>query len=99
MKLVNIPATRRLANIQQCLAALSGKPPTSPVNTKDWGGVTYDSVNLDGTHRVFNSATGYSAEHLGWAHGDLLINFQLDGANGGSGSITAFIHKMTIVRW
>jgi hypothetical protein len=63
------------------------------------GVVTYDSVNLDGSHHVFDNATGYSAEHLGWAHGDLLINFQLDGANRGSGSITAFIHKMTIFRW
>jgi hypothetical protein len=63
------------------------------------GDVTYDWVNLDGTHHVFNNATGYSAEQLGWARGDLLINFQLDGANSGSGSITAFIHKMTIFRW
>jgi hypothetical protein len=63
------------------------------------GVVTYDWVNLDGSHHVFDSATGYSAEHLGWAHGDLLVNFQLDGANRGSGSITAFIHKMTIFRW
>lgn len=63
------------------------------------GDVTYDWVNVDGTHSVFKNATGYSAEQLGWAHGDLLINFQLDGANSGSGSITAFIHKMTIFRW
>jgi hypothetical protein len=63
------------------------------------GDVTYDWVNLDGTHSVFKNATGYSAEHLGWARGDLLINFQLDGANSGSGSIPAFIHKMTIFRW
>ena len=63
------------------------------------GDVTYDWVNLDGTHRVFKNATGYSAEKLGWAKGDLLINFQLDGANSGSGSITAYIHKMTIFRW
>jgi hypothetical protein len=63
------------------------------------GDVTYDWVNVDGTHSVFNNATGYSAEKLGWAQGDLLINFQLDGANSGSGSITAFIHNMTIFRW
>jgi len=63
------------------------------------GDVTYDWVNVDGTHSVFKNATGYSAESLGWAHGDLLINFQLDGANSGSGSITAYIHKMTIFRW
>jgi hypothetical protein len=63
------------------------------------GDVTYDYVNVDGTHSVFKNATGFSAEKLGWAHGDLLINFQLDGANSGSGSITAYIHKMTIFRW
>jgi hypothetical protein len=63
------------------------------------GDVTYDWVNVDGTHSVFKNATGYSAESLGWAKGDLLINFQLDGANAGSGSITAYIHKMTIFRW
>jgi hypothetical protein len=62
------------------------------------GDVTYDYVNVDGTHSVFKNATGFSAEKLGWAHGDLLINFQLDGANS-SGSITAYIHKMTIFRW
>lgn len=63
------------------------------------GVVTYDWVNVDGTHSVFKNATGYSAEKLGWAKGDLLINFQLDGANSGGGSITAYIHKMTIFRW
>jgi hypothetical protein len=62
------------------------------------GDVTYDYVNVDGTHSVFKNATGFSAEKLGWARGDLLINFQLDGANS-SGSITAYIHKMTIFRW
>jgi hypothetical protein len=63
------------------------------------GKVTYDWVNVDGTHSVFKNATGNSAESLGWQKGDLLINFQLDGANAGSGSITAYIHKMTIFRW
>jgi hypothetical protein len=63
------------------------------------GDVTYDWVNVDGTHSVFKNATGYSAEKLGWAKGDLLINFQMDGANAGSGSITAYIHKLTIFRW
>ena len=63
------------------------------------GDVTYDWVNVDGTHSVFKNATGYSAEKLGWAKGDLLINFQMDGTNSGSGSITAYIHKMTIFHW
>jgi hypothetical protein len=63
------------------------------------GDVTYDWVNVDGTHSVFKNATVYSAEQLGWARGDLLINFQMDGVNEGSGSITAYIHKLTIFRW
>lgn len=63
------------------------------------GNVTYDWVNLDGAHHVFNNAKGPDAKNLGWAKGDLLINFQLDGASSGSGSITAYIHKMTIFRW
>lgn len=63
------------------------------------GVVTYDWVNLDGTHSEFQGASGLSAEKLGWPKGDMLVNFQLDGSNAGSGSITAFIHKMTIFRW
>jgi hypothetical protein len=36
---------------------------------------------------------------LGWAKGDLLINFQIDGESKGSGSVTSYIHKMTIYHW
>jgi hypothetical protein len=63
------------------------------------GTVTYDWVNVDGKHSAFSHATGVGGEHLGWEKGTMLINFQLDGANSGSGSITAYIHKMTIYRW
>ena len=63
------------------------------------GVVTYDWVNLDGTHSDFQNANGYSAQALGWPQGDLLINFQLDGDNADNGSITAFIHKTNIYRW
>jgi hypothetical protein len=45
----------------------------------------------------FQNAVGPSAESLGWATGDLLLNFQLDGA--GSGSITAYIDEMAVYRW
>ncbi|MHB8301857.1 MAG: hypothetical protein ACYDC6_03320 [Acidobacteriaceae bacterium] len=62
------------------------------------GVVTYDWVNLDGMQKYFSNATGGSAANLGWAHGDLLINFQLDGRQG-SGSITAFAHQINIYRW
>jgi hypothetical protein len=63
------------------------------------GVATYDYVNLDGAHHAFSNATVNAAEHLGWAPGTLLINFQLDGASAGSGSITAFAHKMTVFHW
>jgi hypothetical protein len=63
------------------------------------GVVTHDWVTLDGTRSSFTNATGAAALKLGWALGDLLINFQLDGENAGSGSITSYIHKMTIYSW
>jgi hypothetical protein len=63
------------------------------------GTVTYDWVNLDGKHSTFHNATGVGGEHLGWQRGTTLINFQIDGASSGSGSVTAYIHKMTIFRW
>jgi hypothetical protein len=67
---------------------------------RDNGGVvTYDWVNFDATHSDFKNATGNSAEALGWAKGDLLINFQLDGAAKDSGAITAYVHKLTVLRW
>ena len=61
--------------------------------------VTHDWVTLDGAQSTFINATGAAAQKLGWALGDLLVNFQLDGENAGSGSITSYIHKMTIYSW
>ena len=61
--------------------------------------MTHDWVNLDGTHSVFQNATGAGALKLGWAKGDLLINFQIDGESKGGGSVTSYIHKMTIYHW
>jgi hypothetical protein len=63
------------------------------------GVVTHDWVNFDGTHSVFKSATGAGALKLGWAKGDLLVNYQIDGESKGSGSVTSYIHKMTIYHW
>jgi hypothetical protein len=63
----------------------------------DSGNVTHDWISLDGTTSNFQNAVGPSAEGLGWAMGDLLLNFQIDGA--GSGSVTAYIDEMTIYRW
>jgi hypothetical protein len=65
----------------------------------DSGVVTYDWVNFDETHSDFKNATGNSAEALGWAKGTLLLNFQLDGSAKDSGAITAYVHKMTVLRW
>jgi hypothetical protein len=65
----------------------------------DAGNVTYDWVNLDGTHSEFQNATGNSAERAGWQPGTLLINFQLDGASKDSGTIRAYVHELTVLRW
>jgi hypothetical protein len=65
----------------------------------DKGNVSYDWVNLDGVHSEFVNATVNSAEALGWQKGDLLINFQLDGANKDGGTITAYAHNVTVLRW
>jgi hypothetical protein len=63
------------------------------------GVVTHDWVNLDGSHQVFSGATRGAAQSLGWASGVLLVNYQIEGNNAGSGSVTSFIHKMTVIRW
>jgi hypothetical protein len=63
------------------------------------GYVTYDWVNVDGTHNVFINAKGDSARSLGWGKGTLLINFQLDGANKDGGTIQAYAHELTVLRW
>jgi len=65
----------------------------------DKGNVTYDWVNLDGVHSEFVNATVNSAEALGWQKGTLLINFQLDGASKDGGTITAYAHNVTVLRW
>jgi hypothetical protein len=63
------------------------------------GNVYYDWVNLDGGHHVFSYNKNVGGRSMGWSKGTLLINFQLDGYSSGSGSITAYIHKLTIFRW
>lgn len=64
----------------------------------DKGYVVHDWVNVDGTHSTFNNAGGPGALWLGWPKGLLLVNYQLDGALG-NGSVTSFVHKMTIYSW
>jgi hypothetical protein len=63
------------------------------------GNVTYEWVNLDGKASAFVDASGPSALSLGWKVGDLSLNFQLDGSNTSSESITAYVDNMTIYRW
>jgi hypothetical protein len=63
------------------------------------GNVTHDWVNFDNTHSVFSNTTAPASESLGWAKGTLLTNVQIDGLSKGSGSVTAYIHKMTFYHW
>jgi hypothetical protein len=63
------------------------------------GNATYDWVSVDGVYSDFQNATVNSALSLGWAIGDLLINFQIDGANTGSGSNTIYTDKLIVYRW
>jgi hypothetical protein len=63
------------------------------------GNVTYEWVSLDGTTSNFVDASGPSAENLGWKVGDLVLNFQVDGANTTSESITAYVENLTVYRW
>jgi hypothetical protein len=62
------------------------------------GAVTHDWVNLDGAHYNWNY-TRESAHFLGWEPGIIDVQFQIEGANKTSGSVTSYIHKMTIYRW
>jgi hypothetical protein len=63
------------------------------------GTATYDWVSVDGVYSDFQNATGNSSLQLGWALGDLLINFQIDGSSAGSGSNTIYTDKLTVYRW
>jgi chitobiase/beta-hexosaminidase-like protein len=61
------------------------------------GKVTYHSVWLDGVEAPINE-TVPSAFSLGWAAGDLMTNFQVDGVGAG-GNSTLYVDDMTIYRW
>jgi Chitobiase/beta-hexosaminidase C-terminal domain len=61
------------------------------------GHVTYNAVWLDGVEADIN-ATVPSASDAGWAKGDLLTNFQIDGI-GSSGSSVVYLDNLTISRW
>jgi hypothetical protein len=63
----------------------------------DAGNVTYNSVWLDGVEAPINE-TVPSEFALGWAAGDLMTNFQVDGL-AGSGSSTLYLDDLTFYRW
>lgn len=63
------------------------------------GVVTYDWVRFNGTQRNFRNAAGDSALALRWNHGDLLLNFQLDGARHDNGSMKAYVDHLKIYHW
>jgi hypothetical protein len=63
----------------------------------DIGNVTYNSVWLDGVEAPIDR-TVLSAFTLGWAHGTLLTNFQVDGVGAG-GSSALYVDNLTIYRW
>jgi hypothetical protein len=63
------------------------------------GNATYDWVGVDGQYTDFQNATGPDALSLGWAIGDLLINFQIDGFSKTSGSNTLYTDKLIVYRW
>jgi hypothetical protein len=64
----------------------------------DSGYVVHDWVNVDGTHSTFHNAGGAGGDWLGWAKGQLVVNYQVDGAQS-NGSVTSYAHKMTIYSW
>ena len=64
-----------------------------------YGVVTHDWVNLDGNHQVFYGAVHGAAQSLGWAAGAMVLNYQIEGQSTGSGSVTTYVHKMTVMRW
>jgi hypothetical protein len=64
----------------------------------DDGNVTYDWVGFDGTYTDFQNATVFSAQSLKWSPGELLLNFQIDGAQN-AGIMDAYLNDLTIYRW
>jgi hypothetical protein len=64
----------------------------------DDGNVTYDWVGFDGVYTDFQKATVFSAEALHWSRGELLLNFQIDGAHK-NGIMDAYLNNLAVFRW
>ena len=65
----------------------------------DSGNAYYDWIGFDGQYTDFQGASGINGKNLGWAPGDLLINFQIDGPSKGSGSNTIYTDNLIVWRW
>jgi hypothetical protein len=61
------------------------------------GVVTHDWVNFDGTHHAWGYS-GQSAHCLGWEPAVVNVQYQIEGSSTGSGSVTSYMHKLTICR-
>jgi hypothetical protein len=61
------------------------------------GNVTYNSVWFDGVEAPINETVN-SDFALGWAKGDLMTNFQVDGTVG-NGSSKLYLDELTVYRW
>jgi hypothetical protein len=62
------------------------------------GVVVHDWVDVDNAHHAW----GYvreSAHFLGWAPATVDVQYQIEGSSTGSGSVTSYIHKLTVYRW
>jgi hypothetical protein len=62
------------------------------------GVVTHDWVSVDG--KVSNwGYTQESAHYLDWGAGVVNIQYQIEGTSKTSGTVTSYIHNMTVYRW
>ena len=61
--------------------------------------VYYDWVYFDGVYSQLSNANGPGAQSLNWAAADLLLNFQIDGAYAGSGSVKLYQDELMVTRW
>jgi hypothetical protein len=64
----------------------------------DDGNVTYDWIGFDGAYTDFENASVFSAQALGWWPGELLLNFQIDGAHN-AGIMDSYLNGLAIYRW
>jgi hypothetical protein len=63
------------------------------------GIVTHDWVTLDGVTNNFEDATRQSSHFMDWQRGIVQTQFQIEGTNATTGTVTAYAHKLTVYRW